>query len=140
MCLAAVRENGDALPYSELFDVNRLQEFMRTSTHMGDKASGGNRVVTVVERAPPWMQGRRYWDGSDKKAPTLIGSKCSAIAGQRMRSEVDNVLPQAMMVHGASTLQLASHSLRSLRVVVLWFLGGGTPWANAGDELHVFVL
>lgn len=103
MCLAAVRENGDALPYSELFDVNRLQEFMRTSTHMGDKASGGNRVVTVVERAPPWMQGRRYWDGSDKKAPTLIGSKCSAIAGQRMRSEVDNVLPQAMMVHGAST-------------------------------------
>lgn len=53
------------LPYSALFDVHGLQEEVRTSSRMGDRATGGSRIVTVVERAPPGLQVLPFRNGGD---------------------------------------------------------------------------
>lgn len=99
---ARAQASEDAQPYSALFDVHKLQEFMRTHVHKRDKASGGHRTVRVVDRAPAWMQGQHYWAVPAEKPPFRIGSHCSAIARHSMAKELDGVLPQAMMVQAAT--------------------------------------
>lgn len=98
--LPALRRPEDAQPYSALFDVLKLQEFMRTHVHKGDKASGGHRTVRVVDSAPAWMQGQQYWAPA-KLMPFRVGSRCAAIANHPFRHELGDVFPQAMLVQAA---------------------------------------